>query len=82
MSFNAFEDPFLFDKLAKLRKLRVLNLSSNNLRHIPRELKGLKNLEEIIMENNVLQDDVFISLNSIPKYVSSLLKWSIEPESY
>jgi Leucine-rich repeat (LRR) protein len=66
LSFNCFDDPFLFDQIAKLRLLRKLNLSANNLQHLPSTLVKLTNVEELILEGNVLQEDVFHSINTLP----------------
>jgi hypothetical protein len=76
LSFNTFEDPFLFDQLGFLRKLKKLNLSSNNLRHLPRNLDMLRFLEEFVLESNVLQENVFFALSTCPSLKRVNLNWN------
>ncbi|KAF0976493.1 hypothetical protein FDP41_004392 [Naegleria fowleri] len=78
LSYNTFSDPYLFNELGKLKQLRKLDLSGNNLQGLPNDLSQF-NLTEIILEDNVLDFSVFYSLSSIPSLVEiSLNKNKIE----
>ncbi|KAG2378118.1 hypothetical protein C9374_008740 [Naegleria lovaniensis] len=78
LSYNTFSDPYLFNELGKLKQLRKLDLSGNNLQGLPNDLSQFS-LTEIILEDNVLDFSVFYSLSSMPSLVEiSLNKNNIE----
>ncbi len=67
LSHNNFEDPYLFDQLSSLPKLKSLDLGGNNLQMLPDDLSRLDSLTSLNLESNVLGENVFISLNTIQK---------------
>ncbi|KAL9648252.1 hypothetical protein ABK040_009256 [Willaertia magna] len=66
LAYNNFIDPYLFHELCQIKKLTKLDLSGNNLQGLPNDLSEMKNLNILILEDNVLDDSIFYSLNSMP----------------
>jgi len=67
LSYNTFSDPYLFNELGKLTNLRKLDLSGNNLQGLPNDLSQFKKLSELILEDNVLEQNVFHSLSTMER---------------
>lgn len=76
LSFNsiAYRDVAL---LSQLRSLERLDLSSNNLRHLPEDLSGLLNVSQLALENNKFRDpNVLLALSTMPSLVEVNLNFN------
>lgn len=67
LSANCVSDFSSLLPLCSLEKLRILNLTSNRIEYIGREISGLRTLEKLLLDNNLIQSlpEMLINLKDL-----------------